>query len=108
MPIELVEKRVSPLLAQRIPSELHSISLSLSVSRMLTLIHLRSRSLLLNLFLGLLALRLQEAAQPPKPITRHHQARRDHRLPAGNIPVAATLLVLAAVGLEDVVSRLPH
>ena len=45
----------------------------------------------------------QERAQPCKRIARDHQAGRNHGLGTGYVAIATALLVLAGVGVQDIV-----
>ena len=78
----------------------------LRLAGLLLHVSIRLPALLLHDILALLLLLPQERTQPGQTIARHHQASRDHRLAARDKPVTATFFVLAAVGLEDVVSAL--
>jgi hypothetical protein len=56
---------------------------------------------LLNHLLCFLLLGLQKAAQPLQHLGSKHKRRRDSSLAAGDIAIAAALLVLVRVGAED-------
>lgn len=61
------------------------------------------RCLLLRHFLGLLLLLRQEGSYPIQAFTSHDERCGDQSLPTGDNSFAATLLIFAGVGVEDIV-----
>ena len=58
--------------------------------------------LLIDSLLSLLLRLLKPSVNPRQRLLRQHQARRDNRLPRGDVPIAPALLVLGTVDIEDV------
>ena len=65
-------------------------------------------NLLINHLLGPVLLVCQIITQPAQRLLRNHQPRRNHSLTTSHIPITTTLLILQAVGINDMFARIPR